>query len=62
MAGESLQATALVNEAYVRLVDAKDVAWEDRVHFLAMAVRVMRRTLVDHGVPGAARRRRSALS
>lgn len=53
-AGHSLQATALVNEAYVRLVDAKDVAWHDRAHFLAVAARVMRRILVDH-----ARSRRS---
>jgi RNA polymerase sigma-70 factor (ECF subfamily) len=47
-AGHSLQATALVNEAYLRLVDAKDVAWHDRAHFLAVAARVMRRILVDH--------------
>ena len=47
-AGHSLQATALVNEAYVRLVDATDVAWHDRTHFLAVAARVMRRILVDH--------------
>ena len=47
-AGNSLQATALVNEAYLRLVNAKDVAWHDRAHFLAVAARVMRRILVDH--------------
>lgn len=52
--GHTLQATALVNEAYVRLVDAKVVSWHDRAHFLAVAARVMRRILVDH-----ARRRRS---
>jgi RNA polymerase sigma-70 factor, ECF subfamily len=52
--GHSLQATALVNEAYVRLVDAEVVSWHDRAHFLAVAARVMRRILVDH-----ARRRRS---
>ena len=46
--GHSLQATALVNEAYVRLVDATDVAWHDRAHFLAVAARMMRRILVDH--------------
>jgi RNA polymerase sigma-70 factor (ECF subfamily) len=46
--GHSLQATALVNEAYLRLVNAKDVAWQDRAHFLAVAARVMRRFLVDH--------------
>jgi len=52
MAGEraehSLQATALVNEAYLRLIDAKGVAWHDRAHFLAVAARVMRHILVDH--------------
>ena len=47
-ANHSLQATALVNEAYLRLVDVKDVAWHDRAHFLAVAARVMRRILVDH--------------
>jgi len=46
--GQSLQATVLVNEAYLRLVDAKNVAWHDRAHFLAVAARVMRRILVDH--------------
>lgn len=46
--GHSLQATALVNEAYLRLVDARDVAWQDRAHFLAVAAQVMRRILVDH--------------
>ena len=47
-AGHSLQATALVNEAYLRLVDADEVEWHDRAHFLAVAARVMRRILVDH--------------
>ena len=47
-AGHSLQATALVNEAYLRLINAKNVAWHDRAHFLAVAARVMRRILVDH--------------
>jgi RNA polymerase sigma factor (TIGR02999 family) len=46
-AGHSLQATALVNEAYVRLVDVQRVRWQDRAHFLAMAARMMRRVLVD---------------
>jgi RNA polymerase sigma factor (TIGR02999 family) len=46
--GHSLQATALLNEAYLRLIDAKDVAWHDRAHFLAVSARVMRRILVDH--------------
>jgi RNA polymerase sigma-70 factor, ECF subfamily len=46
--GHSLQATALVNETYLRLIDAKDVTWHDRAHFLAVCARVMRRILVDH--------------
>ena len=46
--GHSLQATALVNEAYVRLVDGTAVQWNDRAHFLAVSARVMRRILVDH--------------
>jgi len=44
----SLQATALVNEAYLRLVDTQRVRWQDRAHFLAMSARLMRRVLVDH--------------
>jgi RNA polymerase sigma factor (TIGR02999 family) len=47
-AGNSLQATALVNEAYLRLIKTKNVAWHDRAHFLAVSARVMRRILVDH--------------
>jgi RNA polymerase sigma factor (TIGR02999 family) len=53
-AGHSLQATALVNEAYMRLVNVKQVKWQDRTHFLSMAARLMRRVLVEH-----ARRRQS---
>jgi RNA polymerase sigma factor (TIGR02999 family) len=45
--GHILQATALVNEAYVRLVDWKDVQWQNRAHFFAMAAQIMRRVLVD---------------
>ena len=45
--GHSLQATALVNEAYLRLVDVQQIDWQNRAHFLAMAARVMRRILVD---------------
>lgn len=45
--GHLLQTTALVNEAYLRLVDARRVQWRDRAHFLAMAARLMRRVLVD---------------
>ena len=45
--GHTLQATALVNEAYVRLIDVKRIRWQNRAHFFAMAARVMRRILVD---------------
>lgn len=45
--GHSLQPTALVNEAYLRLVDLKEVGCQDRAHFFAIAARVMRRILVD---------------
>jgi RNA polymerase sigma-70 factor (ECF subfamily) len=46
-AGHSLQPTALLNEAYLRLVDITHVAWQDRAHFFAMSSRFMRRILVD---------------
>jgi len=46
-AGQTLQATALVNEAYLRLVDVRQVNWQNRAHFLAMSARLMRRILVD---------------
>jgi RNA polymerase sigma factor (TIGR02999 family) len=45
--GHTLQATALVNEAYVKLVDVQHVNWQNRAHFLAMSARLMRRILVD---------------
>jgi len=44
----SLQATALVNEAYLRLVDYKRMRWENRAHFFAVSAQLMRRILVDH--------------
>jgi RNA polymerase sigma factor (TIGR02999 family) len=46
-AGQTLQRTALVHEAYVRLVEGGDVDWQDRGHFFAVAAQVMRRILVD---------------
>lgn len=46
-AGHSLQATALVNEAYLRLLDVQHVDWQNRAHFLALSARLMRRVLVD---------------
>jgi RNA polymerase sigma factor (TIGR02999 family) len=47
----SLQATALVNEAYLRLVDYKQMRWENRTHFFAVSAQLMRRILVDHAPP-----------
>ena len=44
----TLQPTALVNEAFVRLIDARQVRWQDRAHFLGISARLMRRVLVDH--------------
>jgi len=46
--GHSLQATALVNEAYMRLADYSRMQWQDRAHFFAVSAQVMRRILVDH--------------
>ena len=45
--GHTLQATALVNEAYLRLVDSSRVRWQNRTHFFALAAQLMRRILVD---------------
>ena len=46
--GHTLGTTALVHEAYLRLVDQRRVLWQDRGHFFAVAARVMRRILIDH--------------
>ena len=46
--GHSLQATALVNEAYMRLTDYRRMKWQDRAHFFAVSAQVMRRILVEH--------------
>ncbi|MGD0050051.1 MAG: sigma-70 family RNA polymerase sigma factor [Bryobacteraceae bacterium] len=46
--GHSLQATALVNEAYMRLVDYKRMQWQNRAHFFAVSAQLMRRILVEH--------------
>jgi len=46
--GHTLQTTALINEAYLRLVDQKNVRWQNRAHFLAIAAQLMRRILVDY--------------
>lgn len=55
--GHVLQTTALVNEAFVRLVGNADVDWEDRAHFFAVAAQVMRHTLVDYARQYAAAKR-----
>jgi len=47
-AGHTLQPTALVNEAYMRLVDYRRMEWQDRAHFLAVSAQLMRRILVEH--------------
>ena len=44
----TLEPTALVNEAFMRLVDAADVEWQNRAHFLGVAAQLMRRVLIDH--------------
>ena len=44
----TLQTTALVNEAFLRLVDLRRIRWQDRAHFLALSAQLMRRVLVDH--------------
>lgn len=46
--GNTLQPTALVHEAFVRMVDQRNVEWQGRAHFLAIAAQMMRRVLVDH--------------
>jgi RNA polymerase sigma factor (TIGR02999 family) len=47
-AGHTLQPTALVNEAYLRLLATQNIGWQDRAHFMAMAARIMRRILVEN--------------
>jgi RNA polymerase sigma factor (TIGR02999 family) len=46
--GHTLQITALVNEAFLRLADTRHLRWQDRAHFLGISARLMRRVLVDH--------------
>jgi len=47
-AGHTLQTTALVNEAYLKLIDQRQVHWKNRAHFFALSAQLMRRILVDH--------------
>jgi RNA polymerase sigma-70 factor (ECF subfamily) len=44
----TLQPTALINEAFIRLTNARQIRWQDRAHFLGISARLMRRVLVDH--------------
>src|SRR5215469_17326641 len=61
-AGNTLQATALVHELFLKLVDANDVDWKDRAHFLAVSANIMRRILVDRArAKGAAKHGGAAL-
>jgi RNA polymerase sigma factor (TIGR02999 family) len=55
--GHLLQTTALVNEAYLKLVDQRQVQWQNRSHFFAIAAQLMRRILVDHARRQAAVKR-----
>jgi RNA polymerase sigma factor (TIGR02999 family) len=55
--GVTLQATALIHEVYLRLVNAEHVDWHDRVHFFALSARIMRRILVDAARARAAAKR-----
>jgi RNA polymerase sigma factor (TIGR02999 family) len=55
--GHTLQTTGLVNEAFLRLIDARQVAWQDRAHFLGIAARLMRRVLIDHARTRAVQKR-----
>src|SRR5215471_14365441 len=53
----TLQATALVHEAYLRLIDQHSVTWQNRAHFLGIAAQMMRRVLVNHAVARKASKR-----
>lgn len=55
-AGHTLQPTALVNEAFVKLVNA-DISWQSRAHFFALSARMMRRILVNHAQSRSAQKR-----
>src|SRR5204863_7178893 len=46
--GHTLQTTALINEAFLRIIDWKNVEWQNRAHFFSVAAQMMRRVLVDH--------------
>jgi RNA polymerase sigma-70 factor, ECF subfamily len=58
--GHTLQATALVNEAFLRLIEGKRVQWRDRAHFFALSAKLMRRVLVDFARSRRAQKRGGA--
>src|SRR3954469_4139105 len=60
-AGHTLQPSALVNEAYMRLVDQRDIDWQNRAHFFGVAAHMMRRVLVDHARSHGTRKRGGGL-
>jgi RNA polymerase sigma factor (TIGR02999 family) len=53
--GHTLQATALVHEAYLKLVDQRETSWQNRAHFFGVAAQVMRRILLDYAKGGGVR-------
>lgn len=55
--GHTLQATALVHEAYVKLIDQKQTDWQNRAHFFGVAAQIMRRILIDHARARSAQKR-----
>jgi RNA polymerase sigma-70 factor, ECF subfamily len=55
--GHTLQPTALVNEAFLKLVDVHNVEWQDRAHFFAVSAQMMRRILVNHALARGAEKR-----
>ncbi len=59
--GHLLQTSALINEAYLRLIDARKVEWQNRAHFFAIAANLMRRTLVEFARTRGASKRRGEL-
>ncbi len=61
-AGDSLQPTALAHEAYIKLIDQRNVRWQNRAHFFGIAAQAMRRILVDHARARLAEKRGSGLA
>ena len=59
--GDTLQTSALINEAYLRLADHKNMRWQNRSHFFAVAAQAMRRILVDHARARYAAKREGGL-